>query len=221
MTVLVSDITTRVATILQDTTNVRWPIAELILWLNDSQREIVLYKPNAAVTNTTMQLVAGSKQTLPVGANALVKLTRNMGTNGTTPGNAIRLVSRNILDSQVPTWSSDPGSAVTVHYLYDDLDPLHFYVWPQSLGTSYVELVYAGAPTDCTLGGNYNMPDIFMMASINYMLFRAYSKDADFALNTQLANQYYAAFNALLGGKTASETAVDPNKSAAGNTAVI
>jgi len=46
-TITVASILTKVSTILQDPSNIRWTADELILWLNDAQRELVLYKPNA------------------------------------------------------------------------------------------------------------------------------------------------------------------------------
>ena len=55
----------RAVDILQDNSSVRWPVDELVRYLNDGQREVALYRPDALVTNSTITLVAGSRQSLP------------------------------------------------------------------------------------------------------------------------------------------------------------
>ena len=52
-TVKVIDLIDRAETVLQDTTNTRWAQAELLGYLNDAQREIVMQRPDAKVTNAT------------------------------------------------------------------------------------------------------------------------------------------------------------------------
>ena len=103
-TVTVASIVVKVQTILQDVTGIRWPEAELLGWLNDGQREVVLYKPNAFVTNENLQLVQGTRQDLPASGVQLIDVVRNMGTSGSAPGRAIRITMREILDAQVPDW---------------------------------------------------------------------------------------------------------------------
>ena len=216
-TITVASILTKVSTILQDPTNIRWPTDELILWLNDGQRETALYKPNAFVVNAAVICVTGTKQTLPSTAVSLIDVVRNMGTNGTTPGNAIRAVSREILDSQVPGWHASTPSAVTKHFVYTPLDSKTFYVYPPQPSSSqgYVELVYVAAPTDATSGSTITIDDIYVTALISYILFRAYSKDAEYANNSTLAATYYQQFQGLLQGKVTAEAASNPNQALA------
>ena len=58
MTILASDIIVRAGDVLFDTTQVRWPETELLRWLNDAQREIVLQRPDAKSANQAVKLVA-------------------------------------------------------------------------------------------------------------------------------------------------------------------
>ena len=52
MTVTVQSVLDRVQQTLQDTAGIRWSSTnELVLWVNDAQREIALYKPDATATN--------------------------------------------------------------------------------------------------------------------------------------------------------------------------
>ena len=60
-----SDVFTRVSRVLQDEAKVRWAEPELAEWLTDALRVLVLVRPDAAMANTTMDLVEGSRQTLP------------------------------------------------------------------------------------------------------------------------------------------------------------
>ena len=55
----------RIRDTLQDTTSVRWTEAELLRYINDAQREIVNFRPESSATTTNVQLVTGTKQTLP------------------------------------------------------------------------------------------------------------------------------------------------------------
>ena len=97
-TVTVNSTLARAAVLLQDVSNIRWPLPELLDWLNDGQREIVLKKPNASIKNEPFVLAVGTKQTLPADGVQLIDVVRNL------PGTAIRIVSREILDAQLPDW---------------------------------------------------------------------------------------------------------------------
>ena len=78
MSVTAQSVVDRAEFIFQDTSNIRWTAAELILWLNDAQREIALVKPDATATNTHITLATGTKQSIPAGGNRLRKVIRNM-----------------------------------------------------------------------------------------------------------------------------------------------
>jgi hypothetical protein len=222
---LASDLITGVSIALQDTSFVRWSIAELLLYLNQGQKEIASFKPNASVTSASVQLVQGSKQSLPSGGLVLIDVPRNMGTDGATPGNAIRIVSRGILDAQIPGWHAAALASNTVkHYVYTPFDPTRFYVYPpQPASPSYVEIVYGKMPTDVAANanplalpsGSVSVDDIYTPALHNYVMYRAFSKDSEVAANAQLAQGYYTAFTSQLMGKVQGEAAVKPTKGAA------
>lgn len=206
----------RVNDTLQDTTNVRWPTAELLRYLNDGQREVVLLRPDASVTTQAVQLAANeTRQALPATGVRLLDATRNMGSAGTTPGSAIRLIAREVLDTQVPTWHSDVGQTVVKHYMFDPRAPKQFYVYPRVHATTqvWVELVYSSAPTDVAgLNNTITLDDIYANALIDFVLYRAYSKDAEYAANATYATQRYQSFLASLGIKGQTDQSVNPNQ---------
>lgn len=219
MTVTVQSVIDRAQTILQDTTGIRWPVVtELVLFVNDAQREIALLKPDASAVNTTVTLATGTKQDIPSAGNRLLRVVRNMSAaSGGTGKRSVRLVSREILDAQTPDWhdptvSGDAAhTAVIKHYIYDEQNPRNFYVYPGVAGNSYVEIIYSANPTTVAQSGNLSIPDIFANAVTDYVLFRAYTKDAEYAGNNQRATTHYNLFIASVTGKGQIDAVTSPN----------
>ena len=207
-------IITTVSTLVQDPTNIRWLTTELLGYLNDAQREISLYKPSASVVTTNLQIVPGTRQSLPLGGLVLVDVIRNMGT-GSTPGPAIRIVAREILDSQQPTWhTSAAASNVVKHYTYSILTPKIYYVYPYQTGnpTTFIEATYGAIPVPLNaLTDTITVDDIYVSALVNYICYRAYSKDAEYAANAAASQKYYELFMGEMTGKTQGELIANPN----------
>jgi len=212
-TITVNSLLEKAATLIQDATNVRWPTSELLGWLNDGQREVVLHKPEAFVKNQSLALVAGkTKQAVPADGVMLIDVTCNLGAAGATPGRSIRMTSREVLDAQKPTWHSDANTLGYIqHFIYDQRDPKNFYVYPKAPDTAWtIEIVYSAAPNDCSAGGTIQIDDIYANALLDYVLYRTYSKDAEYAANAQLAVAHYQAFASALGIKTQSQLSRGP-----------
>jgi hypothetical protein len=205
MAVTAQSIIRRVVETLQDTTSIRWPTNELVRYLNDAQREVGTYRPDALITTATHSLVAGSKQALPANGLKLLDIVRNAGANSSR---AVRMTNRQILDAQVPNWHSLAGTAEVLHFIYDPRDPTVFYVYPPAAVGAAVYMIYAGYPanvaepadgtTFTAVTGNIGVPDIFANALADYILYRAYTKDTEYAGNAARATAHYQAFvNAL------------------------
>lgn len=217
MSVTVQSVVDRAEYIFQDTSNIRWTTAELLLWLNDAQREIALFKPDATSTNTTITLATGTKQSIPAGGNRLLKIIRNMSAASSGTGKtAIRLVSRDALDTQEPNWH-DPTvtgyakhGAIVKNYMYSEEDPRNFYVFPGVAGNAYIELVYSSNPATVAINANLGVPDIFANAVLDYVLYRGYMKETESA-NEQRASMHYQLFMTSLGSKTQIDTVTSPN----------
>lgn len=197
---LASAILNRASRTLFDLTNVRWPETELLDYIADAQNAIILHRPDANAVNATMPLVAGSRQTLPTGGIRFLRATRNMG-NGSTPGRAIRECSRVALDNENPNWHYDSASAVIQHYIFDNVDPRHFYVYPPALSSAVnIEVIYSALPDPVTGPSSVlTLPDQYINAIYDWVLYRAYSKDASYAGNLQRAQHHLQAFAAYLG----------------------
>lgn len=219
MTITAQSIIRRAVETLQDTTSVRWPVNELVRYLNDGQREIVLYRPDSMVTNATITCAAGTKQALPANGAKLVEVIRNAA--ATSAKKSVRMINREILDAQTPGWHNITGSVDILHFMYDPRDPKTFYVYPPATSSAQLDIVYAAYPTDITepadgalytaVTGNISLPDIYSNALLEFVLYRAFMKDSEYAGNAQRAQAHYAAFANALGIEIKATIAVAPN----------
>lgn len=207
----------RVVITLLDPNAVRWPTAELVRYLNDGQRDIALVRPDATSTTATMTLAGGARQTLPSAGAKLLEVIRNSGGSK----RAVRLVDRVILDAQNPNWYNITGVTEIRHYTFDPREPRIFYVYPPAASSNAsVELIYSAYPTDITepsgsalytdVTGNISVADIYVNALVNYILYRAYSKDSENTQNATLAASFYQLYQSLLNTELSGTTGVAP-----------
>jgi len=212
-TITAQSIINKAAIQLTDIGNTRWSRAELLEWLNQGQKQIVVMSPSATNKVSVVQLVAGTRQNIPSDGWTLLELIRYMGTNGSTPGRAIRVTSRELIDTFMPNWHADARSAVPKHYIFDAQDQTVFYVYPPNNGQGYVQLNYAPVPPMITSESTViSISDTFEPSLLDYILYRACSKDAEYAPGLQLASGYLSTFMASMQIKTASELANSPNQ---------
>lgn len=225
MPVQVSDVLSRAQKLIQDDTGIRWPLPELALWFNDGTREVTIHKPSASSKSVVLPLVQGTRQSIPAGDLMLLRVIRNLksastGTNR-VGARAVRLVNRDILDTQRPDWHDEtdtPFKPEVKHFVFDESDPTAFYVYPGNDGTGKVEALTSRSPQAVATTGealtDYDvpmpLPDVYANAVLDYILYRAYSKDASFAENMQRADAHYNAFAVSLGAKASSENGAGP-----------
>lgn len=198
MATLVSSVLADANIILNDN-GVRWVTAELVRWFNEAQLQIVQMFPPANTKNVSVALVPGTKQTLPPSAILLIDIVRNMGASGTTPGKIIRVTTRESLDSADPNWHASAPTQLVSNYMYNPADPTHFYVYPpQPASPSHVELVYSAVPATVDGNGSLGLPDQYSTAVLEYVLYRAFSKDAEVAASRERASAHFQAFRAAV-----------------------
>jgi hypothetical protein len=225
-----ANLLSRIKDTLQDTTSVRWPEAELIRYINDAQREIVNFRPESSATTTNVQLTTGTKQSLPSAGLRLIKVVRNMSAAGgsATGKRAIRIVNPDILNTQEPDWhdptvSGDAAHTTIVkHYMFDEDDPRNYYVYPGVAGNAFVEVVYSASPTDLSdTSSTIGVDDIYANAIVDFVLYRAYMKDAEYAGNAQRASNHYQLFTGSISQGVQSSTLLDPNNDQVSNVGAV
>lgn len=207
-TITAKQLIDRAQIVLQDTTSTRWPRPELLNWLNDAQRQIVLHRPDAHAANEEFSVSeSNTLQALPAAALRLIDVVRN------SSGRAITLVDRRILDEQNPNWHIDGESSQVEHYVYDERDPRRFYLYPKPTTDVKVQLIYSSAPSALTDENTaISLDDIYATPILDFMLYRAYSKDADYAANGQRMITHMQAFSDALGIKTQIDQFYSPGQ---------
>lgn len=214
--ILASAIFSKASELLTDTGNGNWTVPDLLGWLNSGQREIVVWKPNACTKNESVLMVAGSKQALPAAGLVLIDVIRNMGADGATPGNAVTGIGRDVLDTVLPGWHSSSSSAAAKKFVYDVRDPKNYYLYPPQPAntTQRLEIIYSVTPVDLTSQTQaIAVDDIYEGCLINYILYRAHSRNDGSAGGTEQAVLHFQAFQSALGVKLKGETGFKPPKS--------
>lgn len=246
--VLVSEMLYRVSTLLQDIKPqfTRWKERELVLWMNDGQRAISKYVPFAYARVDAIKLVPGSRQSIAsIPANRIVPgdgstavamrgvflndIIRNMGADGLTPGNAIRVIPRETQDNLDSAWHTRDGAGVVEHFTFDPRQPQIFYaVSPvsQTVGT-WVEMSYIALPPELPVpatnlatlytpgAANENtsisIDDTYLDDLTNYVCARAFMKDSEYAANIASVQMFTQMFVSSLNAHVQMMTGNNPN----------
>ena len=209
---LASVILEKASVTLKDPDFVRWTKDELLDWVSEAQVAIARV-PGAYSVTTVLPLVEGTRQTLPDDAWGLITVLRNCEEDG-YPLTPIRLVTRELLDASLPWWHTEAGKPLVETYVYDERDPHHFYVYPPNDGEGHCELTYQGIPAPVTSEDTELVLDnSYLPAILSYVLFRAFSKDSDYAPGAQAAASYYSAYNNELTNAVQARGMTTPNAS--------
>lgn len=213
-----STIISRVARLLADNTKVRWPSEELVEYCKDAVHQIILARPDAYPVTRAFTLTGGNtKQVVGMTSAAdghdigsishnpairLLRVVRNLGAAGSRP---IREASRVALDSELSNWHTvpSPGSQYSaLHYVFDNVAPHVFYIYPcpPSTPAYQIEIVHSAIPAmpgsleSVALG----LQDHWINPLIDWVLYRCYSKDAEYAGNGERAAHHLNAFATAL-----------------------
>lgn len=209
----------RASTILQDQGAVRWPAVELCDYLNDGTAAIAEMKPNACTISKQIDLALGTKQTLEETDTILADVVASVDASGDK--RSVSLIGRSILDRQIPGWQQSsvlPFSQIVSHVIYDIKDPRTFYVAPGNTGDGKLDVVVGQVPAKIAYPSSaldidayttvVPLPDIYQNALVNYVLYKAFSKDSGDPGAAQRATAHYELFSSAIGAYAASEAAI-------------
>lgn len=182
-------------------------------------RQSIAYLPPASVRQAD-----GAMPSQPVRGILLLDVIRNMGADGATPGAPIRVIPREMLDNTAPAWHSTPADSVE-HFCFDPRLPEHFYVssavpaaTPVWVEVAYAanpdEIPFAGTPTYGYAGNSATtiaLEDRYADDLVNYVVARAYLKDAESAASQNNAQLYSAMFTASINAQVQALTGQNPN----------
>lgn len=206
----VTDLVARANKVLVDNGYVRWPKDELLGWLNSALSALCQRRPDANSVTELVTLAAGTKQAIPAAGERLLTVHRNAA------GRPVTKIEREYLDDQNSGWHTEPASAVIYHYAYDDRTPAVFWVYPPANAGVQLEISYA-KPAPVVSVSNWDtdvqvipVADSWVEPLLDYMLYRAFSKDAKHGNQSRSAN-HYQAFRQAIGEDTQADISMSPN----------
>lgn len=152
----------------------------------------------------------------------LMSVTRN--TAVASRKRPVHLVPTSLLDTHTPMWREGATSADIRHYTFDMRQPTEFEVEPPAPPTvpapAKVELTYSAYPQDLTppapgatiptVAGFLDMDDVFATPLVDYIVYRAFSKDAEAAGNAARAQSHLGLFMNALGVEAQGTQAAQP-----------
>lgn len=219
---------------LLDAKYTRWTLTELAGHLNDGLREITVQKPTATAQNIVVSLQRGTLQKLPDNYQQFLRAVRNVTVGDDDlriGGPIITTAQRAILDAQNPYWHDEhavPARQFVRHFIFDETDPMTFYVYPPNDGTGTIEAVVSKIPDKVEATGNpeelasydvvVDIKETYANALLDYVLYRAHAKDSQNAGNAQRAALHYQQFANSLGIRMTNEINLSPNVKSNGGT---
>ncbi len=229
MAIIGSDIMRRAGILLLDEEHVRWTLLELAEWINDAVRAIVIAKPSASTRDIVIHLQAGTLQNVPTDGTPapqqLISITRNLR-SAEPPrlaGRAIGPTSRAALDAREPNWHDErvvQRRREVKQFFVDVEDPLRFWVYPGNDGGGLVEAIVSVLPAPLMAAGDTNLlsswntavglKDVYATPILDYVLYRAQSKD-DTGANPGRAATHFQAFSTALGIGADAEGRASPS----------
>ncbi len=192
---------------LQDPEGVRWPAGEIVGYINDGRRVIVSKSPSATADEQEITLVEGVSQTVGPGVRAVLEILRNTDARRT----AIYQTTRGAMDASAPGWAGMRPHPLIRHYMKDARVSRAFDVYPPAQAGVKVWAMLSMEPVDTPIPSSADGSDLsagiglhveYREALYQFALYRAFSKDAEYGGNANLAAAHFNLFTDALGINT-------------------
>lgn len=206
--ILSLEIIHRVNVLINDKGFIRWSKAELLDYLNDAQKAIVLRRPDAyCVDVDDFACVSGTKQRIPDDAIRLIDIPRN------ATGHSIKgPYARRYLDDLYPDWHSVNDASHVEAYVYDERNPKTFYVYPGVNAGIEISLVISKTPPVISIAELETnqalvIDEIYRNALMEWIMYRVFMKDAEHS-SLERSMMHLNAFKSQLGEKSQADGAM-------------
>lgn len=199
----VQDIVRDAQVALQDD-GTRWPAPDLVRYLADGIELLLQAKPQEGAVGVVFEPAAGARQALPDDAISLL----DVANNAQGRMRAMTQVGRADLEAVSRDWLSERPTTDLVHWMAPANEPKHFYVYPPASIGARLVLTYCQRPAPMpepvgadwtSVSGTTGLDAKWSPALRDYVLYRAWLKDAEFGGNAQIAAGYLSTFTAQLG----------------------
>lgn len=208
--------------LLEDRASRHWTLEELLGWANDGQLAVVQLRPDAYTRDRTVQLVEGTRQSVPVNDLRLIDVPRNMGTDGATPGRACEYIDRKQIDLSDPNWHTATPAAEIIHWTYSQMVPKTWWCYPPqpAANQGYAEMDVSAVPPNMTIQGiggqgttnTLQLDDIWLNPVLQFCVYRAFSKDSEYTVAGGKSDLAWREFLQVMGLKTETAKRFDPSK---------
>lgn len=197
----VSDVLSTARYVINDTDTVtpRNSDAELIGYLNDGIREISILAPSLFSVIIDFSCTAGTcLQSL-----SFTSYQRVLDVIGIKNGTNIRECSLDAMSDYNPSWQTDAAGAAVNWLRVNSDNPLQFYIYPKAPTSQTIEVRCLKIPTILTaLTDNVSeLPDGLKPALEDYVIFRAESKDDEYADDGRAGAHYQKFLSAFGAGQ--------------------
>ncbi|CAM3845156.1 DUF6682 family protein [Parendozoicomonas haliclonae] len=190
---------------LHDPSATRWSDDDLLDYLNEGQRQTVIFRPEANAVLIKHDLVAGATQRLPDNCHVLIDVLYNIE-NG-EEGRSVTEVTLPNLDASLLSWRSEPRSDRSVHFARNANTPAVFYVYPPNTGAGTVMLSASAEPEPTTRDGNLTLRNGFESALMHFVCYRCLEEDRESEPSAQLASYHEQQYMKMIGVTLAQQEA--------------
>lgn len=166
---------------------------ELLVYVNDALKECATLAPQLFYTTGDMECVAGqTEQGISFAdAQALADIVRVKG------GRAVPLGDMKAMSAFNPGWGQD-AAGEAVNWFRHEGDPLRFYIYPPAPVGQVLEAKYVRNPLEFALNDTItDLPSAMLPILVNYVIYRAESKDDEHVLSARASAAYQAFLNML------------------------
>lgn len=171
--------------------------ADLLRFVNQGIKEIANHKPELFSTVGDMLCQAGQCEQSITFSDAM-QILDVLCIHG---GAAITPFDRRAMDLFRPAWRQD-AEGPAEQWAPIDADPLRFFIFPKAPADQTIDVLFARNPDEFDLGDVIaDLPEVTKPALVDYVVYRAQSKDDPHVIS-QRAQSHYTAFLNKIGVKT-------------------
>ncbi|WP_339898278.1 DUF6682 family protein [uncultured Gilvimarinus sp.] len=206
----VEAITNTIVTALRDADQDNWPEAYIHKAIHEAECVIVNYRPDAYSVNATFDCAEGIEQDISSvsspAPHRLLSVKYNVVSG--SPGRSIRRVSVGDLDGISPDWRSKTAGAAIREFMFDEREPLLFYVNPPAANGAAVQISYSGIPAEygnVTGSTQTSVNDTYEPMIIEWALYRLFGQDVEGSVNINRSQAHLNNFGSMMGIKLQGE----------------
>ena len=209
--VKVQEITDRIVAVLRDESADSWPESVIHKTLIEAEKTVINFRPDAGSVDAVFTCAAGPVQTIKdltdPAAHWLLEVKYNVDASD-VPTSSIRRVDIDSQDAINRNWRIATPVAQTREVMYDDREPLIFYLNPPIQAGSKVQISYCGVPpaygavdanTETLVSATYE-PML-----MEFSLYRLLSHDVEGSVNIQRSQAHLNNFQQMMGIKVTGE----------------